>query len=202
MSKKAYSSFRKAKTKERMESMPDNIEDGHIQQVIFAPPAVDMSRLCGEHSDEAIEAAVERLYVNTEIYLQPDGRKLWTPSLEGIDWTDSAEKPRRERAGVFMRHVLGNEEWEKSEYAWDAGAWADVFGKMRDDPLVAADKRRFYFWEGTHQEVSRLMKQDDIKIQYRIPDAVFGLTTFKKEAYQTPPELEHNRLQALMAQPA
>src|SRR5687768_10992410 len=46
------------------------------------------------------------------------------------------------------------------------------------------------------------MKQDDIKIQYRIPDAVFGLTTFKKETYQTPPELEHNRLQALMAQPA
>lgn len=193
MGRKAYSSFRKGKTKERIESMPDNIDDIHIQQVIFAPPAVDMARLCGEHSDdEAIEAAVERFYVNTELYLQPgmlpplgmvgtygkdwelnakgiyyrhffsehwvtDGRKLWTPSLEGIDWTDPAEKPRRERARAFIKHVLeyvmfpvpvarngpltiatSNEKWEKSEYAWDADAWADVFGKMRDDPVVAA----------------------------------------------------------------
>lgn len=84
-----------------------------------------------------------------------DGRKLWTPSLESIDWTNAAEKPRRERARAFMWHVLeyvmfpccekhsltiasSNEKWEKSEYAWDADAWADVFGKMRDDPVMAA----------------------------------------------------------------
>lgn len=47
--------------------MPDNIEEVHIQQVIFAPRAVDMAILCGKHSDEAIEAAVERFYVNTAI---------------------------------------------------------------------------------------------------------------------------------------
>lgn len=34
--------------------------------------------------------------------------------------------------------VTSNKKWDKSEYAWDADAWADVFGKMRDDPVVAA----------------------------------------------------------------
>ncbi|KAK0619141.1 hypothetical protein B0T14DRAFT_429225 [Immersiella caudata] len=218
--------------------MPENIEDVQVLQVIFAPRAVDMSRLRGRLSDEEIEAAVERFYINTELYLQPgmlqplgmvrmygedwrlnamgiyyrhyfsphwvtDGRKLWIPSFEGIDWTVTAEKHRRERAATIVRHVLDNEKWEKSEYAWDADAWADVFGKMRDDPAVAVDKRRCYFWEGTYREVSRLMvKEDDTKIRYRTPDAVFGLATCKDQAYQLPPELEPDRLRALMAQPA
>lgn len=34
------------------------------------------------------------------------GRKLWIPSLDGIDWTGAAEKPRRERAKTFVRHAL------------------------------------------------------------------------------------------------
>lgn len=63
--------------------------------------------------------------------------KLWLPSLDGTDWMSSAEDTRRGRANVFLKHVLDNEKWTKSEYAWEADAWSDVFGLLRDDPVLA-----------------------------------------------------------------
>jgi hypothetical protein len=66
------------------------------------------------------------------------GRTLWLPSLQDKDWDHHTEQDRRTRARAFLKHNLENETRHKSEYAWDADAWTDVFGKMRDDPLVAA----------------------------------------------------------------
>ena len=63
---------------------------------------------------------------------------LWIPSLENQNWDDPAEDSRRERARTFLKHVLDNEGWGKSEYAWEADAWSDVFGQMRQDPLISA----------------------------------------------------------------
>ncbi len=68
-------------------------------------------------------------------------RTLWLPSRsdddgEDIDWNCPGEEERRARARVFLKHVLTNERWKKSEYAWEADAWKDVFGLMRDDPLL------------------------------------------------------------------
>ena len=34
--------------------------------------------------------------------------------------------------------LLDNARWNKSEYGWEADAWSDVFGQMRDDPVIAA----------------------------------------------------------------
>lgn len=65
------------------------------------------------------------------------GHDLWLPSLDQIDWTDSSEDSRRSRAREFVKHVLDNERWNKSEYAWEADAWTDVFGHMRNDPALA-----------------------------------------------------------------
>lgn len=62
---------------------------------------------------------------------------LWLPSLDGIDWNDDVEKSRRCRAKSFLKHALDNEKWNKSEYAWEADAWTDVFGPMRDDPALS-----------------------------------------------------------------
>ena len=47
------------------------------------------------------------------------------------------EHNRRERARQLLRHTLDNERWNKSEYAWEADAWVDVFGQMRNDPALA-----------------------------------------------------------------
>jgi hypothetical protein len=47
------------------------------------------------------------------------------------------EHNRRKRARQLLRHTLDNERWNKSEYAWEADAWADVFGQMRNDPALA-----------------------------------------------------------------
>jgi hypothetical protein len=63
-------------------------------------------------------------------------RKVWVPSLDGIDWTGPGEESLRIRARVFAEHNLNNERWNKSEYAWEADAWSDVFGEMRNDPCL------------------------------------------------------------------
>lgn len=65
------------------------------------------------------------------------GHNLWMPSLDGIDWKDFSESSRCSRAETFLKHVLNNERWKKSEYAWEADAWTDVFGQMRNDPALA-----------------------------------------------------------------
>lgn len=62
---------------------------------------------------------------------------LWLPSLDGIDWNDDVEESRRTRAQLFLKHSLDNEKWNKSEYAWEADAWADVFSHMRNDPALS-----------------------------------------------------------------
>ncbi|KAK4041587.1 hypothetical protein C8A01DRAFT_45244 [Parachaetomium inaequale] len=79
------------------------------------------------------------------------GRQLWgglerqcswdiLPSLPlswvGIGWSHSVTR-RRTRARRFVRHIVDNERWKKVEFAWEADAWTDVFGLMRDDPLLA-----------------------------------------------------------------
>lgn len=62
---------------------------------------------------------------------------LWVPSLYGIDWNNDGEKSRRIRAQTFVKHALDNEKWNKSEYAWEADAWTDVFSLMRNDPALS-----------------------------------------------------------------
>jgi hypothetical protein len=69
-------------------------------------------------------------------------RTLWLPSLRGddeedVDWKGPAEEGRRARARTFLKHALDNERWKKAEYAWEADAWTDVFGLMRNHPLLA-----------------------------------------------------------------
>ena len=64
--------------------------------------------------------------------------EMWIPSLTGLDWNHPSEATRRQKAELFVKHALDNEKWNKSEYAWEADAWTDVFGRMRDDPVLAA----------------------------------------------------------------
>lgn len=60
-------------------------------------------------------------------------RKGWVPSLAGLDWNAANEQHRRERADVLVSHNIRSEMRRKSEYAWEADAWSDVFGGMRED---------------------------------------------------------------------
>lgn len=59
------------------------------------------------------------------------------PSIQDKNWDDADEEGRRVRARTMAKHILQNEKWAKSEYAWEADAWKDVFGLMRDDPVLA-----------------------------------------------------------------
>jgi hypothetical protein len=64
------------------------------------------------------------------------GREVWVPTVKRTNWDDPSEEERRQRARGFARHNLNNESRHKSEYAWEADAWADVFGTMRNDPCL------------------------------------------------------------------
>ncbi|KAF7164600.1 hypothetical protein CNMCM5623_009057 [Aspergillus felis] len=127
-------------------------------------------------------------------------QELWLPSLGGIDWNHFSESSRRSRAETFLKHVLNNERWRKSEYAWEADAWTDVFGQMRNDPVLAVDKHEYNTVKLKRDPVSCLLVGEP-KFIKRIPDATFGLATFKTKDYQNVLaewDLDHDRLEALL----
>jgi hypothetical protein len=65
-------------------------------------------------------------------------RKVWTPSLPEEEEQETPEMvDQQTRARIFAEHSKNNEKWCKSEYAWEADAWSDVFRPMRDDPCLA-----------------------------------------------------------------
>ncbi|EIT80897.1 hypothetical protein Ao3042_02615 [Aspergillus oryzae 3.042] len=128
------------------------------------------------------------------------GHDLWLPSLDGIDWNGPGESSRRSRAKAFLKCILNNERWRKSEYAWEADAWTHVFGQMRDDPVLAVDKHEYNTIKLKRDPVSCLLVGEP-KFIKRIPDATFGLATFKPKDYQNPLaewNLDHDRLEALL----
>ncbi|KAJ4045974.1 hypothetical protein NW761_007987 [Fusarium oxysporum] len=99
----------------------------------------------------------------------------------------------------MVKHILQNEKWAKSEYAWEADAWKDVFGMMRDDPVLAVDKHAYNTIREKRHPVTCLLTGES-KFIKRIPDATFGLVTFKPRDYQSPIaewDLHRDRLEAL-----
>jgi hypothetical protein len=66
-----------------------------------------------------------------------EGHTLWTPTTKDRLFHDPSEKHRRVWARKFLRKALENGRWRKSEYAWEADAWATSFDRMRNDPTLA-----------------------------------------------------------------
>ncbi len=63
-------------------------------------------------------------------------RKVWVPTLCEQDEETPETVDRRVRAKTLASHSQNNEAWCKSEFAWEADAWADIFGPMRHDPSL------------------------------------------------------------------
>ncbi|KAH8802943.1 hypothetical protein F5884DRAFT_491038 [Xylogone sp. PMI_703] len=127
-------------------------------------------------------------------------RKVWIPSFEDIDWEAPSERRRRKRARIMVKHNNDNETRHKSEYAWEADAWADVFNEMRDDPILEVDKHVYYTeMEKTHPVLCTLT--GETTVVSRIPDATFGLAAFSDSNYGAPgwvSELSRERLERLL----
>ncbi|KAI6365431.1 hypothetical protein MCOR25_005358 [Pyricularia grisea] len=98
---------------------------------------------------------------------------IWLPKLEGVDWDAKEEEHRRTRAKTVVGHALDNSKFKKSESSWEVDAWSDVFSQMRDDPIIAADKREY-----RETRIHRIKgKPTFIRC---VPDATFGLSTFSE----------------------
>jgi len=64
------------------------------------------------------------------------GRKIWRPDIPKDNEVSPEIFERQLRARKFASHANNNEKWCKSEFAWEADAWSDVFGCMREDPSL------------------------------------------------------------------
>ena len=63
-------------------------------------------------------------------------RNVFIPSFRNLHWSEAHEAERRSRASVASQHALQNSSWNKSEFAWDADARNDIFGKIKEDPVL------------------------------------------------------------------
>ncbi|KAH7092085.1 hypothetical protein FB567DRAFT_588395 [Paraphoma chrysanthemicola] len=88
---------------------------------------------------------------------------------EQFDEEKEADLDRR--ASELSRRALHNRVFEASEFNWEADAWHDVFGLIRnDDTFRMLDKRPYEFIKkDAHSKMS---------VARRIPDATMGLRTY------------------------
>jgi endo-1,4-beta-mannosidase len=94
--------------------------------------------LINNHGKDMAQNAQGIYYYNSfEKGRVPANRDLFIPSFENIDWDCQTEKRRRKRARIVEEHMMNNETFHKSEYAWEADAWSDIFGVMRNDNQLA-----------------------------------------------------------------
>ncbi|KAH8777841.1 hypothetical protein F5883DRAFT_696769 [Diaporthe sp. PMI_573] len=187
-----------------------NIEDFNIVSILELLPSIHMQKILGR-TDHEIASRIERHYVGAHQYLDPGhftapilidrfGADWGSNARDGLDWDDEFEESRRTRARSFLKHALDNEKWNKSEYAWEADAWNDVFSLMRDDPALSVDKHEYNTIGQKVDPVSCLLTGESRYIK-RIPDATFGLATFQPRDYQNVVaewDLDRDRLEALL----
>jgi len=106
---------------------------GFDPKITYSPNMID-----NYGKDYALNSRGIYYFRNFWSELVPADRQVWAPSFEDTDWEDPSELDRRRRARIVMDHNLHNETRHKSEYAWEADAWADVFNAMRNDPCIEA----------------------------------------------------------------
>ncbi|KAF2500436.1 hypothetical protein BU16DRAFT_602269 [Lophium mytilinum] len=166
-----------------MRKMTAGMSDTNIEKAIDSYYARDKNEPIGYvDKDDLKDAAQKAQGVYYHDSCDPDsvieGRKLFVPSLRR-DGDNNVD--RTKRAEVLAKHMQDNERFTKSEYAWEADAWSDVFGKIRDDPHLAADKREIRAKVAKTDEVKGTLIGESHTVK-RIPDATFGLSMFPKDS--------------------
>ncbi|KAL9630570.1 MAG: hypothetical protein Q9164_006346 [Protoblastenia rupestris] len=128
-----------------------------------------------------------------------DERQSFIPSFRGVHMSAPWESDRRQRACVAASHALRNEQWNKSEFAWDADARSDIFGQIKDDPLLDMDKREYSAHLAEVDPVTLKLTGRRTLVQ-RTPDATFALATYTPEVTFDiqDPALRTDRLERLL----
>jgi hypothetical protein len=65
-------------------------------------------------------------------------KHLFIPTTDDKDWNSPGEYTRRRFARRAVKHASRNTISNRSEFSWEADAWIDVFGRLRDDPCLEA----------------------------------------------------------------
>jgi hypothetical protein len=114
---------------------PSTSKPGDQGSVVASSGAEKKSKL----KRRAVDPGSERKRVRLRDCLVTDSEKhdSFRPSFDAINWNDDDETIRRFRAKVVVSHARENDKFERGEFAWEADAWRDVFGNLRDDDLIA-----------------------------------------------------------------
>ncbi|GKZ25971.1 hypothetical protein AbraIFM66951_002083 [Aspergillus brasiliensis] len=79
------------------------------------------------------------------------------------------------RVEIVVQHCRQALFDEVSEFNWEADAWRDVFGRLRDDERLRMDKREYNFKATL---LPRVMAGSKAYMGKRIPDMTFGLSSY------------------------
>ncbi|KAJ0415615.1 hypothetical protein BJY00DRAFT_254501 [Aspergillus carlsbadensis] len=83
------------------------------------------------------------------------------------------------RVEIVVQHCLQAIDDEASEFSWEADAWRDIFGRLRDDERLRMDKREYNYKATLLPDTSVRAKDGyDSYMGKRIPDITFGLSSY------------------------
>ncbi|KAK6820341.1 hypothetical protein RU639_007511 [Aspergillus parasiticus] len=81
------------------------------------------------------------------------------------------------RVETVVRHSRQAEIDQVSEFNWEADAWRDIFGRLRDDDRLRMDKRE-YNYKATVIDPEHIKNGQNAYMGKRIPDITFGLSSY------------------------
>ncbi|GKZ31246.1 hypothetical protein AbraIFM66950_011539 [Aspergillus brasiliensis] len=142
----------------------------------------------GDSRRKAIDIARQNVLDRTMLTFLPRAQKHFMddyatlPGDKGMAMRDRVKLIRDDYRRKFLRRVEIVVQHcrqalldEVSEFNWEADAWRDVFGRLRDDDRLRMDKREYNFKATL---LPRVMAGSNAYMGKRIPDMTFGLSSY------------------------
>ncbi|KAE8313544.1 hypothetical protein BDV41DRAFT_536195 [Aspergillus transmontanensis] len=150
-----------------------------------------MDVLCGKaRRGEAIDQARQDILNRTTLTFLPRRQVHFLDDYANLPGSESMpiwdrfklipDNYRRKflkRVETVVRHSRQAEIDQVSEFNWEADAWRDIFGRLRDDDRLRMDKRE-YNYKATVLDPQHMKNGQDAYMGKRIPDITFGLSSY------------------------
>ncbi|KAL4882716.1 hypothetical protein BJY04DRAFT_38910 [Aspergillus karnatakaensis] len=92
--------------------------------------------------------------------------------------SDNYERKLIRRVQTLVQHSRQTLIDGASEFNWEADAWRNVFGRIRDDERLRVDKREHNYKATILNSPSTISAQGKSFMGKRIPDITFGLASY------------------------
>ncbi|KAL2818212.1 hypothetical protein BDW59DRAFT_165543 [Aspergillus cavernicola] len=152
---------------------------------------MDILPLCGVHRADAIDRARQDILNQTTLTFLPRRQAQFMEDYESLPGkgkrmsmrdrikliSDDYRRKFLRRVEIVVQHSSQAELEKVSEFNWEADAWRDIFGRLRDDERLRMDKRE-YNYTATVLNLANTEDGHDAYMGKRIPDITFGLSSY------------------------